>query len=271
MSNLMDYVNSSLEGISDSDLLYKFKSGLIADLTERANEITHAGLGDKDLIDEIVISEHPDIRGEFLDYKKALAQKRAKKSAFRKKIVASILFIILMVTVYLLISIIRHNWSTSWVILVNSISLYAAYMIIDAVISLTEKKSVFYPIPRILIALAVFLFALPIFLVLQFLTHTPHAWLTFIGAVIVMECADGIFAEKMSERFAIFFHLAYIPVCATMLYIILAVTDVVKWSIGWLLIPASLLIVLGVIFVRIRIHNKQKFLEIEDDSEWKEN
>ena len=107
MSNLMDYVNSSLEGISDSDLLYKFKSGLIADLTERANEITHAGLGDKDLIDEIVISEHPDIRGEFLDYKKALAQKRAKKSAFRKKIVASILFIILMVTVYLLISIIK--------------------------------------------------------------------------------------------------------------------------------------------------------------------
>jgi hypothetical protein len=45
---------------------------------------------------------------------------------------------------------------------------------------------------------------------------------------------------------------------------------IIPWSIGWLLIPASLLVILIIVAVRVSKHNNgnKEFEETEGDREW---
>lgn len=271
MSRLINYVDTSFGNNQDNELLYKFKKKLISSMTDRANEITHAGLTNEQVIDDIVISEHPDLKKEFEDYKIELANKTAKKKQRQKTFWGSVAYLVAVIIVFLAISLIKHTWNDTWVFLINGICLYLAYMFINSVITLTEKRSVFYPLPRLLLCLSVFLFAVPVFLILNNFLNLQHAWLTFLFAVLVMFSADGVYAENVSERFAIFFHLGYIPPAMTMIYIILGTLNIIPWNPGWLLIPFSFLIVLTVVLIRMHKHKKERIQETEDDAEWKED
>ena len=270
MKDIMDYVNTSLEGLPEDKYLYAFKKRIVNEITARANEITHTGITDEKVLSDIIMSQYPDIRGEFEKFRDDIDSKRNAKSRRRKTILGSAVFFGGLFLVFLLVSIITKNWHRSWIFLVNGICLYVAYMSIAAVMALSEKEGRFKPFSRALIAVSVFNFAVPIFLICAFLLRLRHPWLVFFFAIIAMLVADGIFLEKINNRFAIFFHLAYIVPAAVSLYIITGTMRIIPWSIGWLLIPASLLVILIIVAVRVSKHNNgnKEFEETEGDREW---
>ena len=216
------------------------------------------------------MGEHPDIAKEFKEYKGEFEKKRKKKVEFRKTVVASAGYFLAVIIIFLIVSFMGQGWRKSWVFLINGLSLYVAYMSLNIVSALSEKSSRYRPVSRSLLALSVFSFALPVFLIFAFLLKAPHAWLVFIVAVLIMFTVDGIYIEKQKLRFAIFFHLAYIPPAMTMIYIFFATLKVIPWHPGWILIPLSFLIIIAVILIRLNAHKKQKLSdeETEADSEW---
>lgn len=270
MKEIMDYVNNSLNSLPEDKHLYAFKKKLVAEITERANDITHTGISDDKVIYDIIAGEHPNIEIEFREYKGEIDKRRKRKSDFRKTVLGSAGYFLAVLIIFLVVSFMGQGWRRSWVFLVNGFSLYIAYMAMNAVSLLSDRSSRFRPVSRILLAVAVFSFALPVFLIFAFLLKAPHSWLVFIAAVLIMFTVDGIFIENQKLRFAIFFHLAYIPPAMTMFYIFFAVLKVIPWHPGWIMIPLSFLIIIAVILYRLSIHNKHKYTdeETEAETEW---
>ncbi len=271
MREIMNYIDSAFDGVPESESIYKYKQQLINEFTERANELTHSGLDDEKVITDLIISEHPDLNAEYESELKERAAKRKKKLTFVFKIIGSLMFFIVTVLVYLAISFSTGAWGRTWVLLVGATLVYISAVLFSVVAFLTKRRSLFHPVSRILLAVNVFLYTTVLFLILFVVFSIKGSWIVFIFGVLAMMTVDGIYIEKAAERFAIFFHIAYIMPASAMLYIILCKFSVMPWHPGWIMIPASLLIVLAVILARIYIHNKDtEFEGTEDDSEWTE-
>ncbi len=272
MKRIMEYIDSAFEGVPESEVLYKYKQKLVAELTERANELTHSGLDDENVIYDLIVSEHPDLKGEYKELLNEIKAKKRKKTTFILRIIGSVIYAMVTVLIYLGISFVTGAWGRTWVFLVSAVLVYVSYIIFLIVGMLTKRRSMFHPLSRILLAVNVNIYTLIVFLVLFVVFGIKGAWLTFVFGVLAMMTVDGIYAEKAAERFAIFFHIGYIMPAAAMIYIILSSLHIVPWHPGWIMIPASLVIIFAVIMVRIAIHNKHTELEeTEDDSEWNEN
>ncbi len=272
MKNIIDYIDAAFDSEQERESIYKFKQNLVAELTDRANELTHSGLDDENVIYDLIVSEHPDIKEEYKEEQRELKAKKRKSHTAVLRVIGSVLYFIAAAVIYLGISFLTDAWNRTWVFITGAVLVYVTYLMFLSIGALTKRRSVFHPLSRILLALNIFIYATIIFLVLTVIFSVKGAWLVYIFAVLAMMTADGIYAEKAAERFAIFFHIAYIVPAAAMFYIILSALNIIPWHPGWIMIPASLIIVLAVIMIRISIHNKDKELEeTEDDSEWKEN
>ncbi len=272
MKKIMEYIESSFDGYPQTDSLYKFKQNLISEFTDRANELTHSGLSDSNVITDLIIDEHPDLKKEYDSLIKEEKLKKRKKRNRVLRVVISAMYFLFALLAFLVIGFATGAWGKTWVILVTATLLFISYIIILIVKSLTRRKSMFHPVSRILLAVNVFIYATVAFLILFVVFRLKLAWLAFIFGVLVMMSVDGIYAEKAAERFAIFFHIGYIIPASVMFYIIFISLGLIPAHPGWIMIPASLLIVLAVILARIFINNKDTELEeTEDDSEWKEN
>ena len=106
MKELMDYVDSSLEGLPEDKYLYAFKKRIVSEITERANEVTHTGISDEKVLTDIIKSQSPDIRAEFESFKNDIEKKRSAKSRRRKALLGSAVFFASLIFVFLLVSII---------------------------------------------------------------------------------------------------------------------------------------------------------------------
>ncbi len=270
MKEIMNYIDSSLEGLPEDKYLYHFRKKIVNEITARANEITHTGIDDEKVINDIIKDQYPDLRKEFEDFRDDIFKKRTAKSRRRKAILGSVIYFTALILVFLLVSFITKGWNRSWIFLVNGVCLFIAYISIAAVMALSEKPGRIKPVSRALLAISIFNFALPVFLIAAFLLRISHPWLVFLIAALVMLAVDGIFVQKINNRFAIFFQLFYIIPAMVILYFLLGTLRVVPWHPGWLMIPAAFLIILVVIGIRIAIHNKQdnEFDEAEGDREW---
>ena len=56
MQSFVDYIESTFQGTADDGTLYRYKRQLLGKMTERANEVTHAGLHDDRVLNDLIIS-----------------------------------------------------------------------------------------------------------------------------------------------------------------------------------------------------------------------
>lgn len=269
MKKVMDYINDSFASLPDSGRAYRYKQMLINEVTERANEITHAGITDENVIEDLIISEHSDIKSEFEEAEKEYKHKKKVKQSFLMNIIGSCIYFLLVVTVFLLIGFISGMWNKCWLILINGVSLYIAYLCIFFIVNLKNKPLLIREFTRILLYLCIFAFALPVFTTLQVLFSVPASWLVFIFAVMAGFIADSIYVSKIGDRFASIFQILYITPFFTMIYIVLSGMRIIEWHPGWIIIPLSLVFVLMAIYIRLRIYYRDKESDfLEEDDEW---
>ena len=65
MQDYVDYIEMTFQGEKDNGTLYRYKRQLLDRMTARAAEITHAGLRDEKVLYDLVISEFPDLPGDY--------------------------------------------------------------------------------------------------------------------------------------------------------------------------------------------------------------
>lgn len=75
MEKFIDYIESQMSGVPDGPFLYKFKRKTLDEMNGRASEVEARGLRDKNVIDDLIISEHPDLKS---DYKNLRSNQNAR-------------------------------------------------------------------------------------------------------------------------------------------------------------------------------------------------
>lgn len=250
MKKALTYYEEALKKLPDSKAAYKFKKEFIDEITDRANELTHRGLKDENVISDMIIGEHPDIIAEFNSVIAAEKKKKRRKYFTVASTAGAVLYSLLVVCAFLLCLLV-FRVENSWLVLQGGFTVLLIALGAFAIERLSRKQSVFHPVSRLILGACVMLSAFFIFMVLQFAVRAPHAWLAFLGGVIAMMAADVAYAVITGQRTAVIFALLYIPAAFALMYVILCTAGALSWHSGWLLILLGAVVDAAVIFARL--------------------
>ena len=267
MKTLLSFIDEAFRQIPETDRSYKYKMQLVSEVTERANELTHRGIKDEKVIEDLIISEHPDIKGEFESVLREEKKAKRRKYFVALNALGTVIFCLVTVMVFF-VHLFKVDNGLSWIILVAGASVVSVYYTFVGCRRFIKKREVIFHITtRLQLAFTVMLVFALAFFVMLFRFNIIHSWVMFLaGAIAVLVC-DGLFAHFSRQRFAVFMYLAYIPLASAILYVILAVTGVLSWQTGWLLIPLALIADAIIIAIRLMIGKKDND-EVEEDSVW---
>lgn len=268
MEKYFEYIENSLPAGGNDKLLYKFKKKTVDEMVERANQLSARGLKDQNVLSDLVISEYGSIADDYHSYVKEKTDKQRRRRFAIGNIIGSVVYIFVLLIVFLGISFSTQAWSMTWVIMVDGILLWIAYLLTLVICRIIEMKRIFHFIARILLGIEVMVLSVAVFLICMAVLHIPGSWLIVIVGIMCIFLADGFFASATKQKLAIISWLCYIPAISAMLYIIFGALGVFSWSVGWVIIPLSLILDLIIIVVSIRANSKYD-QEVVDS--WKEN
>ena len=265
MDRFIEYINNTLPDKSDGRILYRFKKQTLDEMNQRALEVAgRGGIQNRAVIDDLIISEHADLAGEYAAYyEKETAALRTKRNVIAN-VIGSAIYLIVLISGYLFVSFTTKAWGMTWALIVDGILLWVAYLLSLGVKKLTSLKRIFHIFARILLAIMVMVLTVAVFLLVVAVTDLPRSWLIVIAGLVL----DGIFGSVTKSRIAIITWLLYIPVIATFLFIIIGALHIIAWRIAWIIIPLSLVIDLMIILLAIAKNQAHK-TEVEDI--WNEN
>ncbi|MCH5191731.1 MAG: hypothetical protein J1F23_06150 [Oscillospiraceae bacterium] len=270
MKDFIDYIEESCVGISDGAVLYRFKRDLLEKMTERANEITHSGLRDEQVLCDLIKDEYPDIRGDYNAY--ALKEKRKRRAKLKRKLIvicSSALAVTLLVA-FFMVSFATNRWDVTWLMPVGGVFAAVIYFTHFGIRRLFKMRKLFHPVARILTAFCVMLFTAFAFLFCVAATDIPNPWAVFPMGVILMLVIDAILAHFTHQKLAVINYFIYIPVIAALLYVVLGAYYIVPWSPGWLIvvmgIPVDLIVMIATI-----LNNSKYIYRQEVEDVWNEN
>lgn len=270
MQSFVDYIESTFQGTADDGTLYRYKRQLLGKMTERANEVTHAGLRDDRVLNDLIISEFPDLQDDYQRFRKADRKKRRDKLVNRIMIFGSVGVSLLLVIVFLAIGFLTDMWSPAWLIVADGILLWVIFLLCEGVRRITALRRLFHPIARILLALAVMCGTVAAFLFALAALHWGKSWVIFPLGVICIYIADAIYANVTKQKLRIINYLVYILAASPMVYVFLAGLQLIPWTPGWLIVPLA--IVADIILILCAAANNAKYkYKPEVDAAWNEN
>ncbi len=258
MKDFIEYIESSCQGLKDNRMTYLYKRKLLGEMTERANEITHAGLKDEKVLADLIADEFGDIKGNFPKF-----EKEERKRMLEKKLkvilpIGGIIFFILMFVAYFFVSDLTKAWDKSWLIIVGGVFFLIIFYLSFAINKIYHMKQVFHPIARVMLIGCVILFMVFTYLFwLMMLPGELTTWPIVPAGVMLALIADLIFAYSTKQKFRMISFFIYMPAIATMIYIVLAAYHIVSWGGGWPIILLGL--VVDLIYILAVIMNNMKY------------
>lgn len=265
-----DYVDKELSAYKDSKNLYLFKKQILSEMAQRANEIISAGIDNEKVLNDLVISEYSDIGKRYTLFVKEKSDKK-KNKINTKILIAGVLGAVLAVAVlYLCVSFLTNAWSKTWLIIVGSVVAGVIGVFFALGGKLEKKFGKFNLIQRLFSVIGVFLATTFLFLTLRVGFGVMNAWLIYIAAVALALIIDVVMAIKANEKTAFANLLIYIPVIATVIYVVTSILGVLSWHPGWLLVVISFMADIVLVMVRLLKTSKTVETETEDD-EWSED
>lgn len=265
MKVLIDYIEKSCASLEDNHMTYLYKKTLLDSMTDRANEIIHAGLKDENVLTDLIADEFGDIE---LGYNEFLAQQKKKRRAKMMKIgfpIGGLISLILIFVAYFTVSDLTGAWSKTWLIIVGGIFAMIIFYLSFAIKKLSVMRRIFHPVARVLIAGCVMLATVFTFLFCLMMLPEITAWPIMPLGVVLALVLDIVFAFTTKQKFRTVSLFVYMPVIATMFYIALAAYHVVTWCGGW---PIILLgVVADLVYVFSIIASNMKYFMYRQEVE----
>lgn len=270
MQSFIDYIESTFQGTADDGTLYRYKRQLLESMTERANEVTHAGLTNPQVLNDLIISEYPDLIGGYQKFRKADRKKRRNKWMTRFMIFGTVAVSLILVISFLAIGFLTDVWSPTWLIVADGFLLWAVFLLSEGVHRITELRRLFHPIARVMLALAVMCGTTSVFLFALSALHFSKAWVIFPLGVICIYVADLAYAAYTKQKLRIINYLIYIVAASPMVYVFLGGLHIIPWSPGWLIVPLAVLVDVLIIICVAANNSKYKY-KPEVEAGWNEN
>ena len=267
MADALSYIDEAFGAIPETPRSYKFRMQLVDEFTERADELTHRGIKDRNVINDLIISEHPDIKAEFEAVLSEEKRKKRRKNTALINILCSVLFALITVTAFI-VHLVTVNNGLSWIILIGGFVVISVHFTSVLCAKWTAKKGfVFNAVARLQLAFSIMLVTALAFFIMLFKFNIVHSWALFPAGAVLALLADALYAHFARQRMAIFLYLFYIPIACALIYVVLGACGILPWSLGWLLIPAGLAIDIVIIILRL-VMNQGESDEMKEDSEW---
>lgn len=270
MEKYIDYIEGTLAGESGGDTLYRYKRQVLNQMTDRAREITRAGMKDEQVTFDLIRDEFADLKAGYRQFAEQARLKSRAKARRKMMLIGTPCYILLLVAFYLAVSFLTGHWAQTWLIIVGGIFLLLLFFSAIGIKKLCGMRRIFHPFARLLIAIDVMLVATFVFLFCLMLFDPPHIWTVFIGGVIALLIADAVFAAATRQKLAVINYLLYIPAVAALLYVILGAVGAIPWSPGWTLVLLGVLVDLLVI-AGVMVNNSRYKYKPEVDDVWIEN
>ncbi len=268
MQQFIEYLDSALPDRGTDKILYKFKRELLDEMNDRYLEVSRRGITNQRVITDLIISEHQDIAGEYKAYHDKQAAKRRAKARMVTRIIGSLVYFVGMIVLFFALSFSTDRWGHTWLVIVDGILLWLFYILTVAAKKITSFKRIFHIFARILLAGAIMILSVAVFLFCLVALSYPKSWVILIAGIAMMFIVDAAYTYITKVRFAIIYYLIYIPIIATMLYIILSGLYILSWSTGWILIILSLFLDVVVMYISM-VRNRRYNQEVVD--QWQEN
>ena len=266
MRDFIEYIETSCAKLPDNHITYLFKKKILDEMTDRANEMTHAGLRDEKVLADLMADEYPDLPAQYKVWSKEYKKKKHAKTMRLVMGIGGVIFFIAMFIAYFEVSKATGEWDKTWLIIVGGIFAMIIFYTSFGIKRICHMRRVFHPIARFLIAVCVMLFSVFAFLFVLIMFDLPATWPLIMVGVILMLLADIVFAFATKQKFRTVSTFVYMPVISTMLYIILAAYGVISWITGWPVILLGLLVdLIGII--SIAIGNAKYFMYKKEDDE----
>lgn len=267
MKSFIDYIETSCAELKDDRMTYLYKKKLLDEMTERANEMTHAGLKDEKVLADLIADEFGNLKENFPKF-----EKEEKKRMLTKKLkvllpLGGLIFFILMFITYFSVSSSTGAWDKTWLIIVGGIFSMIIFYVSFGINKLCHMRRVFHPIARVLIAGCVMIFMVFVFLFwLMMVPENIITWPILPAGIILALLSDLVFAYTTKQKFRTISFFVYMPIIATMAYIILAAYGIITWTGGWPFILLGL--VVDVIYIiTIVMSNMKYFMYRQEDEE----
>ena len=211
MKTVLSFIDEAFRQMPETDRAYKFKMQLVSEVTERANELTHRGIKDEKVIEDLIISEHPDIKGEFENVLREEKHAKRRRRFVALNTLGTIAFCLVSLIAFF-IHLFKVDNGLSWIILVAAATVISIYYTFLGCLRFIKKREIIFHITtRLHLAFSVMLVFALAFFVMLFKFNIIHSWVMFLaGAIAVLAC-DSLFAHFSHRRFAVFMYLAYIP------------------------------------------------------------
>ncbi|MBR5438056.1 MAG: hypothetical protein IKV21_03970 [Clostridia bacterium] len=268
MNHFLEYIDKSFENMKETESLYRYKQKLIAEMTQRANELVASGLKDDKIIAAIIMEEYPDLQAK---YKATVKEKTAMSKKARKgSLLALGTFggIFAAVCLYLAVSFMTNAWGKTWMLLLGGIFAVLVFLFSAIAGKLIRKTGKYNIVSRLLSFVSVMLVGVYVFLFTTVITPIKGSWLVFILAVAFSMILDMLLSLKYNKKTGIISVLLYIPVVFTLFYVVLGVAGILPWHPGWLLILFGIFVDFVVAGIRIVFGTKVK---VEEDDSWSED
>ena len=263
MANFIEYVDKSLENFPQTKSLYEYRQKVIAEMTKRANDLISKGIKDDAVITQLIISEYPNLAE---DYGKSVGEtikKTKTKRNIKAALIGGVTYVLALVLTYLGVSFRTGTWDKSWLLIVGGLLIPVCFGTAFVALKKKGESKSFSLVSRLLLAFAVIIGAVLLFLFLFFVAGISKSWIVFLVAVPVALIADAGFSIVTKQKFNLLTYMIYIPVCASLLYVSLCLTGLLSWHPGWMMIVVAVIIDLVIAAVGVFSKNKNKVEEEE--------
>lgn len=263
MQKFIEHIERSLPDNSKNRLLFEFKRKTLDDMNEAFAAAMSRGINNEAVMSDLVVSKYDNLPARYAEfYKKETAKQRAKRNTILN-VVGSVIYLLCIVISFVGLGFTTHDWAHLWVIVVDGVLLWIAYLLTLGVGRITQMKRIFHVFARVLLGIDVMVVSVAAFIFALAILHIPHAWTIVIAGIAAIFIADGIYSIATKQKFAIINWLLYIPAVFTMAFIILGAISVLPYAIGWLLIPVGLLVDFFVVMASLA-KNKHDDMEVYD-------
>lgn len=142
MKDFIEYIEASCAGLPNNQITYLFKKKILDEMTDRANEITHAGLKNEKVLADLMADEYPNLPEQYRVWAKEYKKKKLAGTRRLVMGIGGVIFFIAMFIAYFGVSDLTGAWRETWPIIMAGLILMFVADIIFAFVTRQKFRTV---------------------------------------------------------------------------------------------------------------------------------
>ncbi|NCA67494.1 MAG: hypothetical protein EOM87_05465 [Clostridia bacterium] len=259
INRFKNFLEKEFRVIAPTQQAMDYREEILGTLLDRAQEYRIKGMEDDEMIYNLCIDSLGNFKATLVNFEQAREQIK-KKAAKAGVIALSVLGAVVLLTIgYLAASFITSAWNKTWLIEVCGLFLFAIVGMVIPMPTLIQKKN--NALLKLIVSGIVTLIFTAIFLILLIMTNITQTWLLFIALPIAILGAIVVLSAFTGSKAIIGEAIAFIQTSSALIYVILALRDIIPWSPYWLMPVGGAFISICIVVTALALHNKNKAVQ----------